>query len=217
MSSTGRGNERLGGKLDVYPTPAWCVERLLEKWAPRAGMLVEPCVGSGVIVRVCQSDWSYIQTRSWLTYDIRNVVPDVPKPDWVDHKQANFLKVKTPVDAVSAVITNPPYLYAEQFIRRCRKLYRFADIVMLLRLGFLGSEARKPFHEEFGVPDVLQFPNRPSFLRKGTDSTEYAWMIYPPEPQFVGRYMRLEYTPLEERKPKVKRVKAVRTLILKAP
>ena len=49
MSSTNRGGKRQD--LDVYPTPAWVVDRLLEVVDFPGGRWLEPCAGDGAIMR----------------------------------------------------------------------------------------------------------------------------------------------------------------------
>lgn len=54
MSATGRGKQRVD--FDYYPTPPWCVWRLLDRNAEELGLLeaprlLEPTVGDGAIVR----------------------------------------------------------------------------------------------------------------------------------------------------------------------
>lgn len=168
MSSTNRGTERLPD--DAYMTPKWCVKRLLDVWRPNFGTLVEPAVGIGNIVDVVRDRVSY----PWLTYDIN----DSKNPNGVPFTCVNFLTLTEQNPEVSAVITNPPYSLAEQFIKHCNYLYPNAEIVMLLRLAFLASAKRKPLWDLVGVPDVFVLPNRPSFTNGGTDSTDYAWFVF---------------------------------------
>jgi len=199
MSSTGRG-ERLGGANDFYPTPAWCVQRLLEKWQPRPGTLVEPCVGDGAIVEAVNlhdlaQGWF---TWGWFTCDIKSY------PGFEPALLGDFLSIDRDAFGgrdVSVVITNPPYILAEEFLRKSRTLYPKADLVFLLRIGFLCSEERLGFFADFGVPDLYFLPNRPSFGH-GSDSSEYAWFIFPPIPQKTGEVIVLDSTPRDVRHPK---------------
>ncbi len=71
---------------------------------------------------------------------------------------------------------------------------------MLLRVGFLESEKRKPFWEDVGMADVYILPNRPSFDGLGTDSACYAWFVWDNEIiRDTGKIKILNYTPKEER------------------
>jgi hypothetical protein len=47
----------------------------------------------------------------------------------------------------------------------------------LLRLNWLGGQARAAWHRA-NPCDVYVLPRRPSFTGKGTDATEYAWMVW---------------------------------------
>ena len=190
MSSTNRGAKR--EPSDNYPTPGWCVRRLLEVWQPPAGVLVEPCCGDGAIIRqMRRADWH------WISYDVREVeaVAEV-------HRQADFLTIATPGPTVKAVVTNPPYSQAEEFIRHSRRLYQYAELVFLLRLAFLASGDRVRLWSDLGVPSVYVLPNRPDFTGGGGDSTDYGWFHFEPRRihQGVGALCILKLTPLAERR-----------------
>ena len=207
MSSKGRGEKLDPSGLDDYPTPAWCVHRLLEAWSPKLGSWVEPCAGSGNLVRAV--DMCVEGETRWTAYEINphrhaELVCDVRRAVLGD-----FLRVGLVDLGVTAVITNPPYTQAQLFVEQCRSLYPEAEVVMLLRAGFLESDARKKFWEEVGVPDLYVLPNRPSFRAEGdngslrTDSSLYAWFVWPPafDPaRRSGRVELLGYTSLEDRK-----------------
>jgi hypothetical protein len=200
MSSTNRGAERIAE--DAYMTPEWSVRRFLEAWKPPPpGLLVEPAVGAGAIVRAARACGLL---RPWLTFDIRDVAGEVLDLN-TDHHTCDFLALgpEHARDDVAAVITNPPYVLAEAFVRQCRSLYRMAEIVMLLRLNFLGSRERVPFWSAVGMPDLYQLPNRPDFTGDGGDSIEYSWFGWPAavyEPSAVGTVRMLGLTSLEIRR-----------------
>ena len=204
MSATRGQADRIGGKLDVYPTPYWCVHRLLEAWVPLAGELAEPCVGEGHLLAAARAFLGE-SDHSWRTWEIRDVVPLLG----VNHTHGDFLLEDRVFPNVGGVITNPPFTKAEAFIRHCRKVFPNAELCMLLRIGFICSEERVQFRAEFGAPDLFFLPNRPSFresINKRTgkktrsDSAEYAWFVYPAQPQPVGEVRVLATTPLEIRK-----------------
>lgn len=190
MSSTNRGAERRVD--DAYMTPPWCVRRLLDVWRPRgtSGILVEPAVGTGNIVRAIGTE-----PFSWLTYDIREVAAVGEM-----HVTGDFLKVASYGTDAEAVITNPPYCLAEEFIRHSRSCFPLADVVFLLRIAFLASASRLPLWRDVGTPDVYVLPNRPSFTGGGTDSADYAWFVWPREKRPHGCVRVLAETPAAERK-----------------
>lgn len=155
MSKRVARETRIGGELEDYPTPAWCVHRLLEAWTPYDGLWVEPCAGSGGILRavadVLDGD------HAWCAYELD------PKhyarlSEYVDKFQQHSMAYHTdylingdqhygnPV----AVITNPPYTLAQHFVEAARYRYPNAEVVMLLRMGFLESEARVELFDRIG-------------------------------------------------------------------
>lgn len=85
-----------------------------------------------------------------------------------------------PVTPYDLVITNPPFASAMEVIERGRSMVRpLGWVVMLLRLGFLGSAKRLAFFRAGHPERVYVHHERPSFLPTGeTDSIEYAHMVW---------------------------------------
>lgn len=196
MSSTNRGAERRSH--DFYETPAWCVEWLLQEWQPRLRestaqtdrplRILEPCVGRGAIIGAAnvaglRAEWwacEKDQARSVALATsgliplarvfCRDFLTDVPWP-----------KACVPFDCV---LTNPPYSLAEEFLARSRQVA--ASTALLLRLGFLASRRRAAILRD-DCPDVYVLSRRPSFTGGGTDSADYAWLVWPsPERRRAG-------------------------------
>ena len=80
-----------------------------------------------------------------------------------------------------AVIMNPPYKQAMEFVQRARKLMGRRTVAALLRLSFLESQKRRAFWQE-NPADVYVLSRRPSFTAGGTDSAAYAWFVWSREP-----------------------------------
>jgi hypothetical protein len=93
-------------------------------------------------------------------------------------------------------ITNPPYMFAAEFIAASFRMSRIT--VMLLRLPFLASAQRAEFMQK-NAPDVYVMPNRPSFTGGGTDATDYAWLVWPQQNRSTGLIEVLAQTPRAER------------------
>lgn len=185
MSAAGRGAAR--DPLDRYYTPEWCVDRLLEAVTlPCAGRWLEPAAGGGAIVRACDR---ILGPRDWTLIDA-----DPGAAGGAIH--ADFLAWEPPPRARYRVaITNPPYRHAFAF---ARKMHDLADVsVMLVRLGWLASGERAPWLRQH-VPDVYVLPNRPSFTGGGTDSSDYAWVVW--GRSLGGHFGVLAETPREERR-----------------
>lgn len=201
MSSTNRGGQR--SPADFYPTPAWCVHRLLEnhRFRAAAGLDVpgpkrwlEPCVGDGAIIRAVREVEPGIV---WSAGDIR---PDA-SCDGLFVRVGDFLSAKPGFgwgEDIGLVISNPPFSLAEPIIRHADV---FSDsVVMLLRLAFLSSGKRAPFMRE-RTPDVYVLPNRPSFDGIGNDSPDYGWFHWHGSPGRRGHVVILESTEKAERRP----------------
>jgi hypothetical protein len=199
-----------------YPTPRWVVRRLLEVWTPPKGVAMDPAVGEGAIIKSIHDSYKWKITE-WVTCDIR----DVPKMAWasagvpVDHHHCDYLRTPLEVSDVSLVTTNPPFSLADNFIRKARLECPKAELVFLLRLGFLASEERAVLWYDVGEPDVWVLPNRPSYVSKkpgrlDTDKYDYGWFIWPPHSDKLhdhgegsrtrGTIGHLKLTTLEERK-----------------
>lgn len=190
MSATNRGAERHID--DAYFTPAWATKRLVHWWEgngpKRNGIWLEPCVGSGAIVRAVMESTdpniSKFRPTDWRVNDINNMPRDMPLVNnyvisdftiWSDWRGAEAAK-----GSYTVVISNPPFNLAEEIIR---KAMEFTDtVVMFQRLNFLGSAKRCRWLQA-RTPTVLVLPNRPSMgLNKkgkpGTDATEYGWFVW---------------------------------------
>ena len=197
MSATNRGGQR--SPADYYPTPAWCVARLLEAVDLPDGLWIEPCAGVGDIVAAVQATgrsprWAVNELRAECRPALQGLcraqdsVSIGPMEDWA------------PPGRAAVAITNPPFRLAQEVVAWCRQ---HADVaVLLLRLNFVGSERRAPLMRAH-PPDVYVLPNRPSFTGKGTDSVEYAWFVWDQrraaDPAAGGRLRVLDLTPAAAR------------------
>lgn len=197
VSSTNRGGQR--SEADFYPTPAWCVRRLIEAAALPGGHWLEPAAGRGDIIRAVdevRSDvtWTAVELRA----ECRGVLTAATGSASRVHIR-DFTKLsRSEVGSLDVVITNPPYSIAMEMLEHALTLSA-ARVVMLLRLNFLASGARAPFMRRH-APDVYVLPNRPSFSGRGTDSIEYAWFVWHPgRRRRHGRVEVLPVTPASER------------------
>lgn len=79
------------------------------------------------------------------------------------------------------ILTNPPFSLALEF---CDHAINHApEVMMLLRLNFLGSQARRPWWATHEPDALFVLSQRPSFGknkqgRKGTDACDYAWFYW---------------------------------------
>lgn len=194
MSSTNRGGKR--SPADYYPTPGWCVHRLLEEVDLPGGHWLEPAGGEGAIIDAVSAVRDDV---AWSAVEIR----DECRPGLLARTGRGRVRIGDFVTQpgrkrFDVIITNPPFSMAEEFVRA--SLSRADHVVMLLRLNFLASAGRAELMRQH-PPGVYVLPNRPSFDGKGTDSIEYAWFHWRGESREVGQVRVLSTTSAVERRP----------------
>lgn len=159
---------------DFYPTPAEAVHALLaaeKKWLPHTGRIWEPACGDGAISRVL---YSQLSQPIWSTDLVHRGYGDV----------FDFLApVQPPVGPVSAIITNPPFKLAREFVDQALRLSPY--VAMLLRLAFLEGAARKPWFENLPLARVHVASRRlPMMHRHGWAGPKagsavcHAWFVW---------------------------------------
>lgn len=164
--------------MDHYPSPlALCraavglVGTLAQPATPR---VLDPGAGTGPWGRAARERWGHHATITGVELDKKhrsNPIYD----QWV---QDDFLSWHS--DPIySLVIGNPPYVLAEEFVRKSAALLAPGGrILFLLRLGFLASQGRgRGLFKTYPPTTVYVCATRPSFLgetSRKTDATEYA-------------------------------------------
>ena len=156
---------------DNYSTPAEAVEALLRvERLPAA--IWEPACGLGSIVYVLR--------------DAGHNVVATDLNDWgcPDSKsRIDFLMERQAPDGVEAIITNPPYKLAGQFVTHGLKLA--PKVCMLLRLAFLESERRTEILETGWLARVHVFRDRLPMMHrhnwagpKASSAIAFAWFVW---------------------------------------
>jgi len=167
MSQRDSGYERK--ERDLYETPSWVTEALLPHLRPLK-VIWEPACASGKMVRVLETI-----AEVWGC--------DIEPGD--GYIFADFLgpTPRVNVDSISAIITNPPYEDAVQFIGRAldRTEHLGGLVAMLLRTDFDHAKTRWCFfggHPAFAKKLVLTKRIKWFEDSKGQPSFNHAWFIW---------------------------------------
>lgn len=181
MSATGRSNTGETGE-EFYPTPETAILPILETplLVLPGGMWIEPCAGSGSIVR------TVARKRSDVRWILCELDPRVGRPleqlarPGLDVLRpfGDFVHMEWTAPVADVLVMNPPFSLASQFLAAAFE--RAAWVLMLQRTNWFGSQSRAPWLRSF-CPDQYALPDRPSFRPDGkTDSCEYSWFVWPP-------------------------------------
>lgn len=120
-------SQRISGynrqSLDLYQTPAWVIYVLSYHIPDRIERVWEPAAGDGKMVKALEESGFNV-----LASDITS--------------GRDFLEQKS-IANVDAIITNPPYLHAKEFIRHSIKFMEpFGFVAMLLRTDYDHASSR---------------------------------------------------------------------------
>jgi hypothetical protein len=155
--------------LDLYETPDVAVEALLrvEKIPQR---IWEPAAGKGAIVRVLRRHGHAVIASDIFDYGGLDFAGD-------------FLAQERLPAGCEAIVTNPPFKIANEFVAHALKLAPL--VIMLLRLAFLESERRCGILEGSGLARVHVFRKRLPMLhrdgwqgRKANSGMSFAWYTW---------------------------------------
>ena len=156
--------------LDLYETPESAVVALLRvETLPLR--IWEPAAGRGAIARVLRARGHTV------------IASDVADYGFPLDFASDFLTTTLPPKGCGAIVTNPPYQFAEQFVAHALGLC--PRVIMLLRLAFLESERRTHILERCGLRAVHVFRKRlPMMHRDGwsgpraSSAIPFAWFCW---------------------------------------
>ncbi|MBO5863521.1 MAG: hypothetical protein J6Q59_04550 [Paludibacteraceae bacterium] len=144
-------------KNDFYATNPEAVEALLKREKFDGLKFLEPCVGAGHIAEVIKKHFPEA-TVDCIDIEYRGYAGTVT---------TDFLQLKTD-KKYNAIITNPPYSLALEFIEKSMQLIeREGKIAMFLKLQFLEGEKRKKFFEKFPPATIYVFRKRMATWKNG--------------------------------------------------
>ena len=156
---------------DLYETPPEAVHALLRAIElPRT--IWEPACGPGNIVNVLLDHGHEVYASDLYHYPLEGMTGGL-----------DFLRCQRAPEGTEAIVTNPPFSKAEEFVRRARQLVPLT--VMLLRLQFLEAVRRTDLLESGDLREVLVFRDRlPMMHRAGwqgkraSSAMAFAWFVW---------------------------------------
>lgn len=175
--STGSAKAALSERgNDLYESPAVAVHALL-KAEDLPQVIWEPACGPGSIVRVLRASGRTVYATDLVDY----ASPDQDEAGW------DFLLERQLPIGVQAIVTNPPFKNAGEFVGHALELC--PKVAMLLRLAFLESTKRTPILDSGHLARVHVFRNRlPMMHRAGQGIVEadkqsssalaFAWFVW---------------------------------------
>ncbi|MGQ4876259.1 MAG: hypothetical protein ACP6IY_19530 [Promethearchaeia archaeon] len=191
MSSTNRANAKKRKIADYYVTPQNCIRNFLNEWLsdlrgefwddrlyvgkrPDRALWLDPCAGGDL-----KHKMSYPEVLKKM-FDVNTATIDIREDSLAEIKE-NFLKINfDKKEKFDVVMTNPPFNLAQEIIEKSFECVKESGyVVMLLRLNFLGSKARKLFWDKQLATWAYVHHRRMSFTDDGkTDSIEYAHFVW---------------------------------------
>ena len=191
MSSTNRKNAKQRNISDFYVTPKKCIKDFLNEWMldlngkfwddklyvgerPDRALWLDPCAGGDK-----KHGMSYPEVLKEM-FDVETATVDIREDSLAEIKE-DFLKVDFgKKEKYDVVITNPPFNLAKEVIEKSFECVKEGGyVIMLLRLNFFGSKARKPFWDQQLPRWAYVHHRRMSFTDDGnTDSIEYMHAVW---------------------------------------
>ena len=158
---------------DAYMSPSWAVQLALDHIPLRSeGTILEPCAGTGNFVRALRERYPNRGIRALdinpaFAPSLRQWTPVVEVADFRQWAIAYRREMGAKVGP-GLIITNPPFSIAREILDAAFLVATpTTQIVMLLRLSFLESEARKAWWQNHPVDAVYALSKRPSFTGDG--------------------------------------------------
>jgi hypothetical protein len=156
--------------VDLYETPDVAVYPLL-KVEQFTGTIWEPACGPGAIVRVLRAAGHRVVATDLVDYGC---------PD--SSGGIDFLAQPSAPAGATTILTNPPFMHANAFVRHALTLT--PRVVMLLRLLFLESEGRSDILDGGRLARVYLFRERIQTHRDGwqgprsSNPMALAWFVW---------------------------------------
>jgi hypothetical protein len=135
----------------------------------------EPACGRGAIVNVLRAAGHEVVASDLVDYGVPVTCPG--------YLNVDFLMERRAPEGTEAIVTNPPFRLAQQFVEHALELC--PRVIMLLRLAFLESERRSPILDGGHLERVHVFRRRlPMMHRDGwsgpraSSGMAFGWFVW---------------------------------------
>jgi hypothetical protein len=162
--------------VDLYETPQ-CAIRALLRVESLPHVLWEPCAGRGAISRELKAAGHSVVTTDLCWH---------PGADDGILGGIDFLTERAPPADVTAIVTNPPFMLCDKFIRHGLSLG--LPVIVLLRLMALEGAGRSDLIDRHLRRVWAGRERLPKFQREGwtgktiaTETSPFAWFVFDPE------------------------------------
>ena len=189
-SGTGNARAALAERgNDLYQSPPEAVHALLQvERLPET--IWEPACGPGSIVRVLREAGHNVYATDLVDY----ASPDQDESGW------DFLMERQLPLGVEAIVTNPPFKNAGEFVAHALELC--PRVVMLLRLAFYESDRRTPILDSGQLARVHVFRKRLPMMhregwegRKANSGMAFAWFVWERDHSGPTELRRISWEP----------------------
>lgn len=185
VGSQGVSSNHERDPVDWYPTPPDVTQALLEAFPRLAkGDVCEPACGDGSMARVIRTYGAYVVAS-----------------DLHDHGYGrtgiNFLDVKPGATFINAIITNPPFNLAAEFIEHARTFN--VPVAMLLKATFWNVK-RNGLFERHKPSHICPLTWRPNFKpeRGSSPTMDVIWTVWMRPDAKITKFQPL-YRPGDDR------------------
>jgi hypothetical protein len=172
---------------DLYETPPQATRALLRHEATLGPVIWEPACGPGAMVEVLRAAGKRV-----IASDLR----DYGCPD--SSHGIDFLMERAAPAGVTAIVTNPPYKLADDFIRNALQLC--PTVCMLLRLGFLEGAGRSDIIDGHLERVWIGVERLPMMHRDGWDGAKitnsampFGWFVFRRDLQGPQTFKRISW------------------------
>lgn len=151
---------------DFYPTPSEATDALMAAWKPK-GNVWEPCAGNGALAD---------RVKLHMNPESKLLMTDI-NPRREDIRKKDFLSLKGEMPGDFSIITNPPFKFAEKFIRQGFSLGVQRQAI-LLKSTFFHASRRTGFFYEFRPSHIFALNWRLDFMNLKRPVMECAWFVW---------------------------------------